>query len=730
MANCKLCKDNIPDGAEICDSCLEKDKLKESYLDSLLSSVINTAPEVNNSYKLKGKDGNSKNDHNKQTEIPEEVLKYSMNNASLEKSDEEILDENIYDIDISYDFATEVSEIDDLMAFDQFEMMEDLEDKINIKSEDIFGNDIGDIFTDVNKENSNSIIHKDSVDDIENNLQSKDNQSEQLFDNESIFNNNLKNEYDNQLQMKELEENQIIVIDKEDNNNEKQEDNVEEKNINEPWNISDLTNFEDIENNIIPDEINNFQDESELDNTLGNILDVLDQNNDISKEDQLIDTVYDLQYKEDDIEDLFEYQNEENEFDQNILLQEELANTLIEEELQTDETEEDFYSLLQQISEDDPVMEDVNAINEMLYGVDKGIEFRNTPSDVGQVFSDALTSVSSLEDYDFDVTSFGDDSNNNLSNLDQSKIKNNKKNNKDKKANKSLKIKKEKTKENTENEQKKGFFEKLFGNVSEDNKDKQIEKSSLSESVTTEAISKKAKKKKVAKNKKVASQVIDNNEDDLENNKVKDKKLIKKENKIDKIEKKKKVKEVKNVIDDLDVDEGRINRLGTSIVFAFFGLIVILLLIGTNLFSYSLSIRNATNYFDRQKYTEAYNEVYGINIKDEDIELYDKIMTVMFVNKQLNSYNNYYALKQYPEALDSLLKGLSRYDKYIELATLLGIKSDLNYVRDQILGELKNVFLLSEDDAINIIKNEDQTQYSLKVYDVVFEKIIGKIENQ
>ena len=142
------------------------------------------------------------------------------------------------------------------------------------------------------------------------------------------------------------------------------------------------------------------------------------------------------------------------------------------------------------------------------------------------------------------------------------------------------------------------------------------------------------------------------------------------------------------------------------------------------MFSYSLSIKNATDYFGRHKYTQAYNEVYGIDLKDEDIELYDKIMTIMFVNKQLNSYNCYYHMRKYPEALDSLLKGLQRYDKYAELATMLGIKTDLDYVRDQILAELYNVFGLTEEEALRIIDSENRMQYSIAVYDVVLENML------
>ena len=50
-----------------------------------------------------------------------------------------------------------------------------------------------------------------------------------------------------------------------------------------------------------------------------------------------------------------------------------------------------------------------------------------------------------------------------------------------------------------------------------------------------------------------------------------------------------------------------------------------------------------------------------MTIKEDDEEMYSKILTVMFVNKELNSYNNYYGIHQYDKALDSLLKGLKIY---------------------------------------------------------------------
>ena len=103
--------------------------------------------------------------------------------------------------------------------------------------------------------------------------------------------------------------------------------------------------------------------------------------------------------------------------------------------------------------------------------------------------------------------------------------------------------------------------------------------------------------------------------------------------------------------------------------------------------------------------------------------LYNKIMTVMYVNKQLNSYHSYYEMKKYPEALDSLLKGLNRYDRYIELATMLGIDDDMDYVRNQILSELDSVFHLTEEEALQIASMEDIADYSKKVYEVALQNM-------
>lgn len=261
-------------------------------------------------------------------------------------------------------------------------------------------------------------------------------------------------------------------------------------------------------------------------------------------------------------------------------------------------------------------------------------------------------------------------------------------------------------------EKKAGFFARIFGNVHDEKAKKAAKKKpnvpldeegnpiKKPKKSDAEIKAEKAEKKKAQEEKKKLQAARKAEAKALKDAKRKEREEAKKA----------------KLLEEVEIDEGRINRVGASIVFAFFGIITAVIVLGTDNFSYSQSVKKATEYFGTQKYNNAYNEVRGIEVKNKDLEIYDKIMTVMFVNKQLNSYNNYYNMDKYPEALDSLLKGLQRYDEYVSLAKELGIKSDLDYVRNQILGELSSIFQLSEEEAYRIIdNNDDMGIYSQRV---------------
>lgn len=419
---------------------------------------------------------------------------------------------------------------------------------------------------------------------------------------------------------------------------------------------------------------------------------------------------------------------------------------------------DDILDLLGTIPSDDPISKEAKAISNIMSGksVDNDNEMSDTTPKIGGVFSDALKFVTALNDPDTDKADL-DKNTQDINEEDSRKLKKERKKAKKlekkekkaaeklarkekKEARKSAKEEKKAKRAEQKNRQqaesdnnqasseadvkpKKGILKRLFDNVHDENTGKNEADGDISfESEQYEnnaaATKEKTKRSKFFKRFKKGKAATDNEEDDMalegdgkKSGSGRSKRAVKRE-------KKRKRKEIAKVIDEIEGDEGRINRAGASIVFIFFGALALLLTVGTDKVAYSLSIRHATDYFDKQKYNEAYDEIYGIECKDEDRAIYNKIMTVMFVNKQLNSYNNYYYLGRYPQALDSLLKGLKRYDKYIYLASKLGIKTDLDYVRGQILAELKNVFGISEEEAMKINSIEDMDEYSRVVYNV------------
>ena len=193
-------------------------------------------------------------------------------------------------------------------------------------------------------------------------------------------------------------------------------------------------------------------------------------------------------------------------------------------------------------------------------------------------------------------------------------------------------------------------------------------------------------------------------------------KLAKKEEKEKrKAEKKAEKERLKELAEEEDDDEGRINRVGAAIVFAFFGIVAAFVIAGTDIFHYNNSITKAESYFKEDEYTAAYSQLAGLDIKSKDQELYDKVRMVMYVNKELNSYRNYTSIRMYPEALDSLIKGLEKYDAHIENAEELDVTEDYNKLRNKILSEMESEYNLTEKEAYKLMEMEDQTAYSDKV---------------
>lgn len=365
-------------------------------------------------------------------------------------------------------------------------------------------------------------------------------------------------------------------------------------------------------------------------------------------------------------------------------------------------------SVQENIQDDIPEDKDLLSIDDLSPDLENNFdeflpkENKTSPGDMGDIFSEVISALDTLNDKDEpaleDDISLSFDNENSHEEVSQT-------------------------------EEDDTLLQKLFDNKDKKQTTSQSAESSIAQDDQTEGSddkkTKKAKKKaKKKKNGKVstASASNENEEDDVAGNKKK----VKQKKEAKKAQKKKPVKKVKKekskeVFEDPE-DNIKINKAAVIFVMTFFILIGGFILIGTDLYSYSLAIDNAHTEFSRKRYDEAYKNIYGADIRKKDQEIYDKIMTVMYVKKELNSYQNYMDINMYPEALDSLLKGLRRYDKYLDRAKELGIKADLDYVKGQILDELKTEFGINEEEAAAINNSEDQIQYSVNVVNVALER--------
>lgn len=239
--------------------------------------------------------------------------------------------------------------------------------------------------------------------------------------------------------------------------------------------------------------------------------------------------------------------------------------------------------------------------------------------------------------------------------------------------------------------EKKSMSEILFGAPDEDDE----EEERLFELKKAEKEAKKTKKQEEKELKKAAKQ---------EQQHLKDSEDAKKKSEK---EEKKRLKEAQ-MLAELEAEKGqkKVPTLVVVIVFACFAALGLLVILGSKNFNYAQVIKKATDYFERQRYRLAYEEVAGVEVKEEDEELRDRIYTVMYVERLYESFDNNMSLGRPDKALDSLLRGLEKYDEHYEEAVVLGIAKDINSVKEKIINSLWNTYGLTEADAYELMELE------------------------
>lgn len=134
--------------------------------------------------------------------------------------------------------------------------------------------------------------------------------------------------------------------------------------------------------------------------------------------------------------------------------------------------------------------------------------------------------------------------------------------------------------------------------------------------------------------------------------------------------------------------------------------------LGITMSSYNNNVEEATTYLTEHNYSKAFDCIEGIKAKnDADDALFRQITTIMYVEKQRMSYENYKKLGLEYEALDSLIKGIGKYYAFKAQGEELGVIQDMEQCKNNIASILEQNYGISESLAETYYEIEDVVQY-------------------
>lgn len=134
----------------------------------------------------------------------------------------------------------------------------------------------------------------------------------------------------------------------------------------------------------------------------------------------------------------------------------------------------------------------------------------------------------------------------------------------------------------------------------------------------------------------------------------------------------------------------------------------------SDVFGYSHAVQVARNHLENGYYEEAFQALNGLEIKQSDQEFYEAVRILMRVEKQYRSYVNYSSLNMPNEALNSLVKAVENYDRYVDNAVNYGVKDSFDAILSNVESALQTYQLdlgtVREWNAL-----EDKNEYTKKI---------------
>lgn len=163
------------------------------------------------------------------------------------------------------------------------------------------------------------------------------------------------------------------------------------------------------------------------------------------------------------------------------------------------------------------------------------------------------------------------------------------------------------------------------------------------------------------------------------------------------------------------------------LIFLMVASFVALVILGADLLGYSNQLNNAKNQYAKKNYSEAFAEISGMEIKEDDMELYNKYHVMAMVSVELEAYESLMSREFYDMALDCLVRTIGRAEKYRADAETYGCIQELNELElkaETILGE---TFGVSKEQALEFYSYRSKKEYSTALAKVLKELGLEKV---
>lgn len=146
--------------------------------------------------------------------------------------------------------------------------------------------------------------------------------------------------------------------------------------------------------------------------------------------------------------------------------------------------------------------------------------------------------------------------------------------------------------------------------------------------------------------------------------------------------------------------------------------ILVAVLILQNVVFKTDNLKEARYAFDNGDYATCFANLGAVERTEEEEDLYQKSMIIMTVQRKWDAYNNYLALGNRIEALNSLLEGVAQYRGQEDLALECGVHAQITVIYQDIMEALQG-FGLSQTDVDEILAYESKVTYTKRLDSIV-----------